>query len=270
MRTSIFLALAFAVFQMSAQTPAKNNSDTSYSAGSKEDLARLAGQMLDNTNQARTALKRGDHQVAIQDVNRARADLQKIEAQAHGATMVPLYREFVSISILAPVRAEQQARNNQRPEAVQQVAGDYTRALVSTPVAKNGLDAAKAAVDKQDWKTADAALSDVQDGVQVESFESDMPLSRARENLILARAAVRQGHYTEASAALNGAAKALSNYEPQGGAHSSEARQMQHEIEKLGGNIAQQHADAIATINKWWNTTSSWTPYATSQASARR
>jgi hypothetical protein len=266
----MLLTVAFAVFQMSAQTPATNNPDSSYSAGSKEDLARLAGQMLDNTNQARTALKSSDHQLATDDVNRARAELQKIEAQSHGATMVPLYREFVSVSILAPVRAEQKARNRPTPEAVQEVAGDYTRALVSTTIAKNGLDAAKAALDRKDWKTADAALSDVQDGVQVESFESDMPLSRARENLILARAAVRQGHYPEASAALNNAAKALSQYEPQAGTHSSEARQMQHEIEKLAGSIQQQHVDAIATINKWWNATSGWTPYAPSQTSARR
>lgn len=270
MRTSIFLALAFAAFQMSAQTPAKDNPDTSYSAGPKEDLARLAGQMLDDTNQARTALKRGDHQVAAEDVNRARDELRRIEAQAHGATIVPLYREFVSVSILAPVQAEQKTATQQQPEAVHEVAGDYTRAVVSTAVAKVSLDAAKAALDQHDWKTADTDLADVQKGVQAESFESDMPLSRARENLILARAAVVHGHYSEARAALTAAAKALSQYEPQGGTHSSEARQMQRQIENLAGNIQQEHADAIASINKWWNTTSNWTPYTPSQTSASR
>lgn len=269
MRTSIFLSLAFAVFQMSAQTPAKNNPDASYSAGPKEDLARLAGQMLAETNQARTALKSGDHHTAIEDVNRARQELKKIEAQAHGATIVPLYREFVSISILAPATAEQKTQNQQQPEAVHEVAGDYTRAVVSTAVAKASLDAAKAALDQGDWKAADTDLADVQKGVRAESFKSDMPLSSARENLILARAAVRQGHYSEATAALDNAAKALSQYESQGGTHSSEAREMQQQIQNFAGNI-QQQGDAVATINKWWNTTSNWTPYAETQTSARR
>lgn len=273
MKTTILFAVAFAAFQMSAQAQTTNHANLSYSAGPKEDLSRLAGQMLDDTNKARIALKDGNHQLAAEDVNRASTDLANIEAGAHGAAMIPVYREFVSISILGPVRAEQNARNRKSAHGavVHEVAGDYTRVSVSTTVAKNGLDAAKAALQKREWKRADGALADVQDGVQMESIESDMPLSRARENLILARLAVRQDHYSEATAALQSAAKALSQYEAEGGSHVSEAKQMQQQISKFAPEIQQEHAQAIATINKWWNTTSNWSPYDDNeQESARR
>jgi hypothetical protein len=281
MKTTILFALAFAAFQMSAQTQPPNKPNTSYSAGTKEDLSRFAGQMLDDTNRARAALKKGDHQLAREDVNRARTELQKIEADAHGATMIPVYQEFVSISILSPVRAEQNARaqgNNaerkgaesSKPAAVNEVAGDYTRVMVSTTVARNGIDAARAALDQREWKKADLALSDVQEGVQIESVESDMPLARTRENLILARAAIRDGHYHEAKAALENAAKALSQYEDRGGRRASEAKQMEEEVNQLAQNLEKEHTGAVSAINKWWNTTATWSPYDRSQTSASR
>src|SRR5579875_275024 len=153
---TVLFAFLFAGLELGAQT-----NSSSYSAGSKEDVSRLAGQMLDATNQARTAVEKHDRQLALQDVDRAERDLRQIEGRAHGATMVPVYQEFVSVSILGPVRAEQNARKaaanhtmakvSTNNIAVHEVAGDYTEVMVSTAVARNGLAAAKAGLEKNNW-----------------------------------------------------------------------------------------------------------------------
>lgn len=260
MGKTIVFALLVAAFGLNAQV-------SSYSAGSKEDLSRLAGKMLGDTNQARTALKNSDYHQAVQDVNQAQTDLKTVEARAHGATLIPVYREFVSVSILSPVQAEQRAHRQTLTKvsngnaAVNEVAGEYTRVLVSTTVADNSLAAAKMALAKAEWKKADAALADVQEGVQIESVKSDMPLARARENLILARAAARQNHDLEAEAALEAASTALSKYASEGGPHAKEAQDLQNQIAGFALHLEAQPASAVTKINGWWNTLSDWFTY---------
>ncbi len=278
MGKSMLLVFSLACFALNApcQSAGASTNSTSYSAGSKEDLSRLAGTMLNNVNQARAALQNGRYQAAAEHVKRAESVLERLEAHADGATLIPVYQEFVSVSILGPVRAEQNARKHvsnapaNRGATVHEVAGDYTRLVVSTTIAKNGLAAAKAALANGNWKTADAALADVQDGLQMESVEADMPLARARQNLILARADVREGHYDQAQTALTSTSNALSKYEAEGGAHVSAAKNLQQQIEAYDHNLAQNHAGAVAKINHWWNITSDWAPYENQQASSGR
>jgi hypothetical protein len=256
------------------------------SAGSKEDLSVLAGKMLDETNRARIAVKDKNKTSALHDVEQAQADLRSIQSHSRGATMIPVYQEFVSVSMLTPVIAEQNARRangnanananqqNQQtnqPAVVRQVAGDYTNVAVSTVVSQRNLDAAKAALEKGNWNLADRALSDVQEGVSIEEVEANMPLTRARENLILARAAAEKGNYTEAQAALKAASNALNNYINAGQPHAEEAKSLKQQIDTFDNSLQQNHGDAVAKINKWWNTTSDWTPYQVGgQMSARR
>jgi HEPN domain-containing protein len=233
--------------------------------------------MLDETNRARIAIKDRNKSSALSDVEQAQADLRNIQSRAHGATMIPVYQEFVSVAMLSPVIAEQNARrqNEQnktnQPAVVRQVAGDYTNVEVSTVIAQRNLEAAKAALEKGNWNLADRALSDVQDAVSIEEVEANMPLTRARENLILARAAAEKGNYTEAQAALKAASNALNNYINAGRSHAAEAKSLKQQIDSFDSNLPQNHADAVTKINNWWNTTSDWTPYQTSgQMSASR
>jgi hypothetical protein len=144
---------------------------------------------------------------------------------------------------------------------VHQVAGSYTNVAVDTTVAQNSLAAAKAALEKGDLPTADAALADVQEGVKIEATEANMPLARARENLILARSAVRHNNYTEAKASLEAASKALAAYEQSGGPHAADAKTLQQQIDSYAQDIQQNHSVAVSKINEWWNTTADWTPY---------
>lgn len=254
-----------------------STSTQAVSAGNKEDLSVLAGKMLDETNQARIAIKDKNKTSALRDVEEAQAELRNIQSRARGATMIPVYQEFVSVSMLTPVIAEQNARRanaqnkTNQPAVVHEVAGDYTNVEVSTAVAQRNLEAAKAALEKGNWNLADRALSDVQEGVSIEEIEANMPLTRARENLILARSAAEKGNYTEAQAALKAASNALSNYINAGRPHAAEAKSLKQQIDSFYSNLPQNHADAVAKINNWWNTTSDWTPYQSAgQMSARR
>ena len=272
MTRAILLAFVFGAFELCAQnsSPSQTAKLTSYSAGSKEDVSRLAGQLVDETNNARAALKSGSDQAAIDDVNQAQRILNRIEARAPGMPLVPVYQEFVSVSILTPVVDEHNARkalqqetanNNNGPTVVHQVAGEYTRVMLDTVVTKMALAAAEYDLGMTDWKGADKALSDVQEAVKIESVKSDMPLSRARENLILARFAARQGNYSEARDSLDAASRALAAYVAEGGTHAEQAKRLERPIRSLASDIQQDRADAVSKINGWWNTTSNWSAY---------
>lgn len=276
LRAIFLVSVIFASFQLSAYDGSVVGQDQSTSSvGPREDLSTLAGKMLNETNEARTAIKKGNLELAQQHVNRAEADLQKAQAQAKGSTMIPVYQEFVSVSILGPVQTEQNARRakaQSSPKAngpvkvgkkavAHEVSGIYTSVVVNTTVAKNSLAAAKTALSMGDLLTADSALADVQEGVQIRSDKSDMPLEEARENLILARASARTGDYQELQAALRAASQALSMYANEGGPHANEARAIEEEINAYNQNLQQNHMDAGAKINKWWNTTANWSAY---------
>jgi hypothetical protein len=275
MRRTIFVACTvLALVQLWAREKPVNDHSAS-SAGIREDLSMLAGSMLDETNRARAAIKSGNLELAQEHVNRAEAELQKVEGQAKGSTMIPVYQEFVSVSILRPAQMEQaikraNAETTPKPNGpsqdgkrpiVHEVAGVYTSFVVNTTVAKDGLAAAKGALSKGDLLTADSALADVQEGVQVRSVKGDMPLEEARENLVLARARARNGNYQESQAALRAASDALSRYAQEGGPHASEARGLEQEINAYNQDLQQNHANAFAKINRWWNTVADWSPY---------
>lgn len=268
------VSIAIAGLQFQARdNPA--NSKSANSAGMREDLSTLAGKMLNETNQARTAIKDGNLELAQEHVNRAEADLEKIDARAKGSTMIPVYQEFVSVSILAPVQTEQNARRAKaqlsstakspdkggNKAVAHEVSGIYTSVYVNTTIAKDSLAAAEAALSRGDLLTADSALADVQEGVKIQSDKADMPLEQARENLILARASARKGDYQAAQAALKAASDALSTYAHDGGPHANEAMAMAQEIDACRHNLPRNHGDVIGRINKWWNTTADWSPY---------
>lgn len=263
-RLGILLGAVILCAPLAVYLDATPTGQPAQSAGIKEDLSVLAGKMLYETNLARTAIKGKSETAAMQHVERAQAELRDIQARAHGATMIPVYQEFVSVSMLQPVTAEQHAREakpNEPAQVVHQVAGDYTDMAVSTTVAQKNLESAKIALQRGNWNLADAALADVQQGVSMESIEANMPLARARENLILARTAAEKGNYVEVHAALKAASNALANYGSEGRAHSTDANSLKQQITSYNNTVQQNHSDAIAKINSWWNTTSNWTSY---------
>jgi len=260
----MFLATALLCAGFTVSLKAAPDTKAAPSAGVKEDISVLAGKMLDKTHQARTAVKDRNQSAALQDVEDAQNDLRQMQERSRGATMIPVYQEFVDISMLRPVISEHEKRDTgsaKEPEVVHEVAGDYTDVTVSTVEAQRNLAAAKLALQQHNWSLADAALADVQQGVSIESVEADMPLAKARENLILARSAAEKGNYREVHAALRAASSALESYISAGRAHSVEAKSLKEQIDTYDKNVGQSHADIATEINNWWNTTSKWTPY---------
>jgi hypothetical protein len=99
----LLFVFAFTAFELHAQNARSASADRT-SAGSREDISVWAGKMIDETNRARQAIKDGKEQAAMQHVNRAEGDLRQVESRANGSTLVPLYHEFVSVSILNLLR----------------------------------------------------------------------------------------------------------------------------------------------------------------------
>lgn len=275
--TVLACGLMMVALALAAQNqPANDTSEAATSERAKEDVSVLASKMLDETNQARLAIGKGNLEVALADVKRAQSYLDQVETKAPGRTMIPVYKEFVSISFLTPIRAEQNARkhaagNKQASNnaIVHQVAGDYTSVTVNTTVAKNNLALAKKALGDGNLKAADEALSDVQEGVDIEEVESDTPLQRARENLILARTDAGKGDYAGAHAALTAASRALAQYAAENGPHANAATHLQEEIDSYNRNLAQNHLDLTGKIDGWWNTTSGWTQYRNQEVASK-
>jgi len=240
---------------------------SSASAGPKEAAARLGLDMLDHTNKARTAIANKNKQAALNDIDAATSDLTKAQSDAQGK-IIPLYQEFASVSVVAPVRAEQQKNaansnssatsNKPVPETVHQVAGGYSVMEIDTDGAMSHLNAAKTALNNENWNAADKDLAALQDGVVFASYRSDMPLVRAQENLILARRNAREDNYRETRAALASSAKALAAYAQESGPHANDAKNLQQEIQSYDQHIMKTHSDAVSKIDGWWNTASNW------------
>lgn len=273
----LFLTIAtFAACGLQAQDNGNQTSNTSsssaqsVSAGPKETASRLGLDMLNQTNHARTAIANKNKQKALNDINTAMNDLKKARNDTQ-SKIIPLYQEFASISVVAPVRAEQTKKaenanssanntnsNKMTPETVHQVTGSYSVMEIDTDGATAHLNAAKTALNSGNWNAADQDLAALQDGVAFASYKSDMPLVRAQENLIIARRNARDNNYREAHAALASSAKALAAYEQEGGPHASDAKNLEQQIQSYDQHIMKSHSDAVSKIDSWWNTASNW------------
>ena len=87
---------------------------------------------------------------------------------------------------------------------------------------------------------------------------ADLPLLRARENMVLARQAANREQYGEAHAALRAASDALSQYANVQPSHAADARTLQSEIDAYNQNIQQNYTDAATKIDDWWDRMTDW------------
>lgn len=268
-----------------------SQSDKSSSQSARSDLSNDVDQMLNCTNQASQALQAQNKDKALKHINDALDSLNKVDQSGSNQRYVPLYTELDRYSVLAPIMASRnqqgaaasgnsatanadntssasksnpnEGSNGSASPAQQQahptvanVTGQFTSVLVDTQTAKNNLQSAKQALQQGNTNSARQALLRVQDSVIVTSFAADLPLLRARENLVLARAAASSGDYQEAQAALKSAGKALGNYASVSSNHSSDAKDLESQIQSY--QVASNKSDASSKINSWWSETASW------------
>ena len=76
--------------------------------------------MIDNTNQARTAIKNHNKQAALKHVKSALSDAKKIDNASPNAQIVPIYSEIERVSIFGPVEAARNSKNSQQQSGMQQ------------------------------------------------------------------------------------------------------------------------------------------------------
>jgi hypothetical protein len=284
--TKTLFTFAIVSLVISAQAQTKPNSPSNQNGVKGQSVQALRseelGDLLNATNEARIAVEARNSQDASIHIDHALQNATRLEGDTKNGRIVPLYQELDRYTVLAPIMAEKNrtsntntgspgtntaAKANRTPNAaIQQVTGQYTSVGLDIQAAKEHLDAAKAAIQKNDFTKADEALAAVQNGVVVTSVASDLPLVRARENMVLAREAVNRGNFKEAHAALTAASQALGKYAGNQGVHSVEARTVKSQIDNFNQSIEQNHADADSKIDSWWSQVVDWTPAPTEQS----
>lgn len=287
MKVILPLSIAFAVFSLQAQTQSTSQAtasatssnqasakDSEHMPSAKARLSDEVSDLLNATNEARVALEAHNKQDAQFHIDHALDNAKMIRSSAANRRFVPLYDELDRYSVLGPIMSQRnqskKASNDADRQAsdashiaqarttVQEVEGQFTSVALDVQSAMDHLEAAKQALQNGNYQKADEALAAVQDGVVVTSISADLPVLRVRENLILARSSAHNGNISEAKAALKAASVALGNYENGQGKHGVDARKLRSEIDSYAQSIQNNHADAAAKIDQWWNETTEW------------
>lgn len=245
----------------------------------KARQSREVGRMLHETEMARRAVQNQNKQQALQNIQQALNDANNAASGMNGRNLVPLYAELDEYSVIGPIMRHRQSngsnsngsntanhgsadRSNNtnstgRAMAVDQVVGDYTDVAIDLQSARQHLQAAQNALNNGNWDQAKQALQAVDDSLVVESIASDMPLLRAREDLVLARDNEKAGHYRQAQAQVRAASRALDDFERNSGttAHKQEIERLRSEMNNDAQNMDTNRSDANSRIESWWNQT---------------
>jgi hypothetical protein len=279
-------AIGFAAPDNSQTAGNQHSSNRADMQNSKAKLSRQVGELLNSTNQARKAIADKNQQQATKDVDEALNGANSLMSQRGASDLVPLYTELVRTSVITPIMQQRrtataQARGRQSgsadrtapgkkndDEVVREVVGDYTTVLLDVPATQIHLRAAQKALANHDLAAADRDLKAVQDSLVVTSLDADMPLLRARENLVLARDSAVAGNYRDAQDQLRAASRALSTYVSANSSHKQDAQRLQSEISNYAQSIEGNHSDASSKIESWWEQTTNWMTPTTAQSNS--
>jgi hypothetical protein len=288
-KAGICLGLTFAVAAFAADNrtsqsnPANNATSTEHHRTSmqnpKAKQSEELGAMLESTTRARTAISQSNRQQAIKDVQQALDNAKLVNSRHSGSDLVPLYTELERVSVIEPILKRHQSQSNSgtngstqsgsasqdssssranRALGVHEVIGGYSSAFLDLNAAQKNLNAAQQALNSNNLKQADRDLQAVEDSVVVESVAADMPLLRARENLVFARDNAQMGHYQRAQAELQAASRALADYEKTTSSHNQDAEHLRSDIGSYAQSLTKNHSDAASKIESWWDQTTNW------------
>lgn len=237
--------------------------------------SKMAAVLLRHVDQARQEIARGNRDAAAQHVDQALDRVAQIDTRMKAAgrkTLVPIYSEFETVSVIAPIEAargrtpvktssHQHDPSLGRPmAAIQEVEGRYTAVLLDLEHAKRNLEGARGALKNDQLPVADSALAETQSGVILISIEGDLPLVKARQNLYLAWSAIENGDHKAAQAPLLAAADALAEYREMGAdaASASDAKRMEQDIRAYAAKVSSAPANAKDQVYHWWSKVNSW------------
>ncbi len=215
------------------------------------DVTMLAAGALEHARQARAQLDAGNREAASSDVNqglsmaRRAEDLLRPSSPAGARLMVPLETEVEVETTYRPRRAG--ADTTARAE---RTIGAVAGRSLDVGMARQHLEAARAALDRNDTAAAQASLAAVENSVQTVASQGDLPLVRARQNLEVARGRALEGKPGAARAPLREAARALREYESAAPAsQAAEAAALRAEIEAYARRVGRDRDGAPARID---------------------
>jgi hypothetical protein len=239
---------------------AATDTDATQSAKARNSYA--ASDLLNAATQARNALAYQDKQDALFHIDHGLKSAK--EVLDRGATRyVPIYAELSRYSVIKPIMEQanaeggkEQARAEEAP-TVQSVVGEYTSVSVDLRAANDHFEAAKQALEEDNFQEADAALRAVPNAVAVASVATDLPLLRARQNLMLARQSAMEENTAQAQAALKEASEALATFGKTARDHS-QVTQIRTEIDKFTTSRKDIGSEAVEKIDAWWEELTNW------------
>lgn len=260
------------------------------SASDRKAVAQAAGLLLMHVNNAREAIDNNSTDSASQHVDKAltlariieeNAPVYRVETSISSgnnqyqssdrihSSIVPVYTELERWTLLGPIaKAKSQGTSESKEQSgVQQVDNPVVQSVqlssasveLDAAFARRALQKAKEELQSDSPENADQALGSIQRGVYLSYAAANMPLVKAHENLVLARAYATQGQTQEAQATLQAAKNALEVYQRDAGPSRSkdvesvkrEIDQLTNSVQKSGGQVAQRLESVEERVTSW-------------------
>jgi len=256
----------------------KTNPQIQLSNKEKQSLSLAAEQILRQVYEARDDIKYQGGTHALQHVQKG-LELVKIidnalpeydvhttiksgsstyqDTEKQKQFVIPLYGELDEMfAVLPPVQmAKHEAAGNQSPEkGLGEAEVRDTRTFLNVRDAQYYLEQAAANLQNKDVNQADQSLATLQNNVIHEFSEVDLPLLRARWNLMEAARMAVHNDYHEAKGFLQGAVDQLEIYKSEVGRDAGKTTQtMINEIRKVSNTLREQKEASAQRITGIWD-----------------
>ena len=267
------------------QSNIQTSTNTQLTKEEQRAVSLAGGRILKHVNQARTALSSNHQEQAIENIDKAlklvdiihsvsptylvrariqAGDLVYEDEESIRPFLVTIYDELDRVSVLAPI-IESKEKNAQRsqggiPPVISDASLQYGRFFFDLEYTRQHLNSAREALVKnKDARLADAALLTIQLSVAFEYSVVDMPLSKASQNLMLARTMYEQNRLEEARAAVQETLDALAIYEKAVGEEKAkEVRQLRQDMSVFLNQMEPGKPQVIDRMMQWWDQLSVW------------
>lgn len=176
-------------------------------------------------------------------------------------TTIPIHHELDMVSLAAPLllaSADDAKQNDDDSLPLGVIAHEvrHLRTTLSLDLAAAGLRAASEGLADDDVAAARTGLATVMHSVHFTEVTAEVPLHRAQENLMLAKAAIEQGRIADARALLAAVLDGLTAIEDTVGAmHKPTIEAAREEIKAFADGLVETASveDAAARIDGWWD-----------------
>ncbi len=230
-----------------------------------QNLPGMAEGIIQQSDLARKAVSQHDPAAALDHIRQGTIlanEILKAAPPQPQPVLVQVYKTIDATSTYAPVKGKASSEltpdRYKKNTSVRDVEGTITVGKLDVTSSASRLEAARAAVERADWVTADSQLGAIPASVIRTSVEGSMPLLEARDNLELARARVLEAKFKDARAPLRAAAQDLANYETLYGAHAADVEYLRGQIDAYAQTIVRDHANAANRINAWLQPIDKW------------